>query len=284
VLHLLAFWQVDARSVVTDDSFGDWATLLGALATLGLLIAAVWAGWKAARGVSEQIKEQRRIQRRARVFDLQSRFSASDFIAMNAEAVAMMEAFAADPSTAAMRWERMSNVRTLRVLAVLNFYELVATEYNSGVLERDVADPNLAYTVVATWDAAEAFLTYLRRTDPAYFAEWKYLYDHSRDRITASASQNDEDRVGRSPAGGPETSLASPAPPAGEEIHLPGPSVLPLLAAVGITLIVVGTTISLALSIVGVVLLGVVANKWIRSTRTDIGNLPADIGERTHWP
>ena len=36
---------------------------------------------------------------------------------------------------------------------------------------------------------------------------------------------------------------AARLPPAGEEIHLPGPTLIPLVSAVGITLIVIGTTI-----------------------------------------
>ena len=40
-------------------------------------------------------------------------------------------------------------------------------------------------------------------------------------------------------------------PPTGEEIHLPGPRILPLLTAVGITLAVVGITISLIFVIAG---------------------------------
>ena len=42
-------------------------------------------------------------------------------------------------------------------------------------------------------------------------------------------------------------------PPVGEEIHLPGPTLLPLLSAVCITLIVVGTTINPLISIVGLI-------------------------------
>jgi hypothetical protein len=36
--------------------------------------------------------------------------------------------------------------------------------------------------------------------------------------------------------------LEPDVPPVGEEIHLPGPSILPLLTAVGITLALVGFT------------------------------------------
>jgi Flp pilus assembly protein TadB len=65
-----------------------------------------------------------------------------------------------------------------------------------------------------------------------------------------------------------------PAPPAGEELHLPGPSLLPFLAAIAITLIVVGTTISTILSIVGVVALVIVVIRWVADTRRDVGELP----------
>ncbi len=41
-------------------------------------------------------------------------------------------------------------------------------------------------------------------------------------------------------------------PPAGEDIHLPGPSLLPLLVAIAITCMVIGTTLGWWLSIVGV--------------------------------
>jgi hypothetical protein len=175
----------------------------------------------------------------------------------------MMEAFAADPAAAAKRWDRMSNLGALRVLAVLNFYELVATEYNSRVLEREVANPNLAYTVMAAWEAAEDFMKHLRLRDPTYFAEWKYLYDHHRNAIIASVAKGDDGDAGISSAAGAGTSQAGPAPPTGEELQ--GPSILPLLAAIRITLIVVGTMISIGLSIVGAVLLAVVARRprWV---------------------
>jgi hypothetical protein len=64
------------------------------------------------------------------------------------------------------------------------------------------------------------------------------------------------------------------APPQGEEIHIPGPTALPFLCAIGITLVVVGTTIDWMLSIVGLVIVIVVATRWIRDTRRDVRGLP----------
>jgi hypothetical protein len=65
-------------------------------------------------------------------------------------------------------------------------------------------------------------------------------------------------------------------PPVGEEIHLPGPSLLPLLNAAGLTLLIVGVTLGLALIVVGGVLFVVTTWKWIASTRRDIDALPAE--------
>jgi Flp pilus assembly protein TadB len=68
----------------------------------------------------------------------------------------------------------------------------------------------------------------------------------------------------------------SPAPPAGEELHLPGPSLLPFLTAIAITLVVVGTTISLLISIIGLVLLVILVLRWVADTRRDVAELPEE--------
>jgi len=67
-----------------------------------------------------------------------------------------------------------------------------------------------------------------------------------------------------------------PAPPPGEEIHLPGPSILPLVVAIGITLIVVGSTLSWGISIVGGIIFVVAVVRWIRDTRRDVATLPEE--------
>ncbi|HEY1457005.1 MAG TPA: hypothetical protein VGF15_00675 [Solirubrobacteraceae bacterium] len=65
-------------------------------------------------------------------------------------------------------------------------------------------------------------------------------------------------------------------PPVGEEIHLPGPSILPLLTAVGITLLLVGVTTFIELTVAGAILTIWCAIRWIRDTRRDIDELPLD--------
>jgi hypothetical protein len=65
-------------------------------------------------------------------------------------------------------------------------------------------------------------------------------------------------------------------PPTGEEIHLPGPSLLPVLSAVGITLALVGITTFIELTIAGVILTVACVIRWISDTRQDIDELPLD--------
>jgi hypothetical protein len=65
-------------------------------------------------------------------------------------------------------------------------------------------------------------------------------------------------------------------PPAGEEIHLPGPSILPVLTAVAITLTLVGLTTKPVLSVIGGLLLIYCVVRWIKETRGSIDELPLD--------
>lgn len=66
------------------------------------------------------------------------------------------------------------------------------------------------------------------------------------------------------------------APPVGEEIHLPGPSLIPFLSAIGITLIVIGTTITWWLSAIGGIIFVLSTIRWVQDTRRDISELPEE--------
>jgi hypothetical protein len=66
------------------------------------------------------------------------------------------------------------------------------------------------------------------------------------------------------------------APPAGEEIHLPGPSLLPLGTAVGLTVLLVGLTTNVVLIVAGGILLLVCVLRWIADTRREVDSLPLE--------
>jgi hypothetical protein len=65
-------------------------------------------------------------------------------------------------------------------------------------------------------------------------------------------------------------------PPTGEEIHIPGPSIQPVLLTIGITVALVGVTTSVVLVIAGLILTVVVIIRWIADTRREVSELPLD--------
>ena len=65
-------------------------------------------------------------------------------------------------------------------------------------------------------------------------------------------------------------------PPSGEEIHIPGGSIQPVLLTLGITVALVGVTVNVFLVIAGAILVVAVIVAWIRDTRRDIDELPLE--------
>jgi Cytochrome c oxidase subunit IV len=65
-------------------------------------------------------------------------------------------------------------------------------------------------------------------------------------------------------------------PPAGEEVHMPAPSVLPLINAAALALTIVSITLSWWLVGFGGIIFLATAIRWIRDVRRDIDELPLD--------
>jgi hypothetical protein len=68
------------------------------------------------------------------------------------------------------------------------------------------------------------------------------------------------------------------APPAGEQIHMPAPSIIPVLNAAGLSTAIVGITISIVLVIGGLLLFLGTAIVWIRGARREMEELPLEHG------
>jgi hypothetical protein len=75
------------------------------------------------------------------------------------------------------------------------------------------------------------------------------------------------------------SSLDPDVPPVGEEIHLPGPSMLPVLTALGVTLALVGITTFFEFTIIGALLTIWCVVRWIKETRHEVDQLPLDHGD-----
>lgn len=69
-----------------------------------------------------------------------------------------------------------------------------------------------------------------------------------------------------------EGSLAPPS----EVVHLPGPTYLPVVVAIGITVALVGILTGWIIVALGAVITLAAAVRWIRETREDMAELPLD--------
>jgi len=67
-------------------------------------------------------------------------------------------------------------------------------------------------------------------------------------------------------------------PPAGEEIHLPGPSLQPFLLAIGITAMIIGLTFHHIVLYLGAALSIFVIAARIRDARRELDSLPTEHG------
>ncbi len=68
--------------------------------------------------------------------------------------------------------------------------------------------------------------------------------------------------------------LDGEVPPAGEQVHIPKPSLLPVLTTVGLTLALVGVTLGLVFVVVGLLIAIPAIVVWIRSAREELAELP----------
>jgi hypothetical protein len=77
----------------------------------------------------------------------------------------------------------------------------------------------------------------------------------------------------------PDHLLRSDSPPgAAEDIHLPGPSYLPIIVAAGVTVALVGIVISFVAFVIGTVVWVAAVVIWVRSAREQMAELPLDRG------
>lgn len=75
-----------------------------------------------------------------------------------------------------------------------------------------------------------------------------------------------------------ETPTDADVPAAGEPIHLPDPSYLPVIVAAGTTILLVGVVISPILAVIGLAITVVAIVRWVGQTRAEMAELPLDHG------
>jgi Flp pilus assembly protein TadB len=66
------------------------------------------------------------------------------------------------------------------------------------------------------------------------------------------------------------------APPAGEEIHMPTPSIIPVINAAALAVAIVAITLSWILVAAALIVFAVTTIRWIADVRRDIADLPLE--------
>ena len=76
------------------------------------------------------------------------------------------------------------------------------------------------------------------------------------------------------------SALEPQTPPAGEDVHLPGPSLVPVVNAVGLTLAVLGLSVGILITIAGLIIFVLSLVRWIADTRRDVAELPPEHSQQ----
>lgn len=149
----------------------DVSQLLQAIFTGGLLIAALAAAaaaWaqlgRGQKAVATQIAAQLDNDRRLRAHSFADRTTTVEFVALMSEALKL---FRLDEDTWRKWWsdrdlKRENEVLRQQAVVVLNFCEAIAGEYLDGLLDKKVADKDIAYVAKSIWLAAERFVKFYR--------------------------------------------------------------------------------------------------------------------------
>ena len=73
-----------------------------------------------------------------------------------------------------------------------------------------------------------------------------------------------------------ETATNGEVPAAGEPIHLPDPSYLPVIVAAGTTILLVGVVLNWILVAIGTAITVVATVRWVRQVRAEMAELPLE--------
>jgi hypothetical protein len=152
----------------------DTATWITAVSTLGVAafgLGAVLFAWA-------QITEGRRVQKRQRVYDLQKQHDEAilplmkDIYSFNR---------ASDQASAKAVWKNWQLNEPARLdpfVRVFNFFEVVGSEYNLGLIDTKVAEQTLLYSLVNLWPSVSWFVRWLREEskNPRVYEQWQLAY------------------------------------------------------------------------------------------------------------
>ncbi len=66
------------------------------------------------------------------------------------------------------------------------------------------------------------------------------------------------------------------APPVGEEVHMPEPSIIPVINAASLAIAIVSITLSWTVVVIALIVFLATTVRWIADVRRDIADLPLE--------
>lgn len=166
----------------SGTTVADIAGLIAALATAGLLVAAYIAGRIAnrqLRSLGQQVELQRNTELRRRVYEHLAQLFESEFVLRASQAKRLFKARPEQPGGWQSLWDQKTDDEKAVITSVMNFYEVVAGEYNDSLLDRAIAHKALIFVADATWLQARPFVKWLRTRYhvPRAYDEWERMHD-----------------------------------------------------------------------------------------------------------
>jgi hypothetical protein len=205
-------------SLAYASTLADVGAVVAAVATLGLLGAAIWAGVSASGSLGEvreqsrvqhdqlgELQKQLRLQRqsaqRDRVYELLSQLFKGDFIRMSLVAEALFQENPPDAGGWRACWEARTREERSMITTVMNFYEVVASEYNSpDQLDRQVANRSLIPVADGMWRSAAGLVEWMRTLPGGERDYWDWEQMHksfSRAMDTGEGSTDPSEPIRR---------------------------------------------------------------------------------------
>jgi hypothetical protein len=204
---LSASWAA-LRPIESTSTLGDVGGLVTGIATLLLFGVAVVA----AKFAKAQVDQQKDLARRQRVYEHLAQLYDRDFVLMMSAAQELFEERPPDESGWENTWEARDGDTKSEILAAMNFFEIVAGEYNDlrEYLDKKAAQKALLVIADGLWDQAAPFVYWARKgSDSRSYEQWEKM-SRRADRTVlplrtteTESTRGAEARAPESPALGP---------------------------------------------------------------------------------
>jgi hypothetical protein len=155
-------------------TLGDVGGLLTGIATLLLFVVAVVA----AKFAKAQVDQQKDLARRQRVYEHLAQLYDRDFVLMMSAAQELFEEGPPDESGWENAWEARDGDTKSEIVAAMNFFEIVAGEYNDlrEYLDKKAAQKALLVIADGLWEQAAPFVSWARKgSDSRSYEQWEEM-------------------------------------------------------------------------------------------------------------